>query len=59
MLTNFDEKLAEKRQAAQIELEKQLEKAESKKSAVEKATEDAVNRQQALFDKLRIEELKL
>lgn len=55
MLINFDEKLAEKRAAAQVEMDKQFEKAEAKRTATEKATEDAVKRQQALFDKLRIE----
>ncbi len=55
MLSNFDEKLAEKRAAAQAEMDKLYEKAEAKRTATQNAAEDAVKREQALFDKLRIE----
>ncbi len=55
MLVNFDEKLAQKRLLAQNEMDKILEKSEAKKQATEAAAADAVKREQALFDKLRIE----
>ncbi len=55
MLVNFDEKLAEKRVIAQKEMDNIIEKSEAKKQATEAAAADAVKREQALFDKLRIE----
>lgn len=55
MLVNFDEKLGEKRDAAKREMEELLKKAEQKKAATEVAAADAVKREQALFDKLRLE----
>ena len=55
MLTNFDEKLAVKRAQAETEMTALIENAQRKQKAVEAATADAVTRQQALFDKLRLE----
>lgn len=55
MLGNFDAKLTEKKAIAEKELKAELEKANAKKVSVEAAAADAVKRQQALFDKIRIE----
>ncbi len=55
MLVNFDEKLGEKRDAAQKELDEILKTGEAKKLAIETATADSVKREQALFDKIRLE----
>ncbi len=55
MLGNFDAKLTEKKANAEKELKAELEKANAKKTSVEAAAADAVKRQQALFDKIRIE----
>lgn len=55
MLVNFDEKLGEKRDAAQKELDEILKKGEAKRTAIEAATADSVKREQALFDKIRLE----
>lgn len=55
LLANFDEKLAQRRENAEKVLAVELQSAEQKKAAVEKAIEDAVARQQSLFDKTRIE----
>ncbi len=55
LLDTFDAKFSEKKAAAQKEYDKDLEEANRKKEAVEKATADAVKREQALFDKTRIE----
>ncbi len=55
MLVNFDEKLGEKRDAAQKELDDILKKGEAKRAAIETATADSVKREQALFDKIRLE----
>ena len=55
MLVNFDEKLGEKRDAAKREMDELLKKAEEKKAATDAAAADAVRREQALFDKLRLE----
>ncbi len=55
MLGSFDTKLNEKKAVAEKELKAELEKANAKKASVEAAAEDAVKRQQLLFDKLRIE----
>lgn len=55
MLVNFDEKLGEKRDAAKREMEELLKKSEQKKAATDAAAADAVRREQALFDKLRLE----
>ena len=55
LLDTFDAKFSEKKAAAQKEYDKDLEQASKKKEAVEKATADAVKREQALFDKTRIE----
>lgn len=55
MLTGFDEKLALKRAEAEKEMTALIEEAQRKQKAVEAATADTVVRQQALFDKLRLE----
>ncbi len=55
MLVNFDEKLGEKKDAAQKEIDEILAAGEAKKEAIEKATADSVKREQALFDKIRLE----
>ena len=55
MLVNFDEKLGEKKDAAQKEIDEILAVGEAKKEAIEKATADSVKREQALFDKIRLE----
>ena len=55
MLGNFDAKLTEKKANAEKELKAELEKANAQKTSVEAAADDAVKRQQALFDKIRIE----
>lgn len=55
LLDTFDVKFSEKKAAAQVELDEALETSKKKQEAVEAATADAVKRQQALFDKTRIE----
>ncbi len=55
LLDTFDVRFSEKRAAAENELEVSLAAARKKQEAVEAATADAVKRQQALFDKTRIE----
>ncbi len=55
MLGNFDVMINDKKAVAERELKAEIEKANAKKASVEAAAEDAVKRQQALFDKLRIE----
>ncbi len=55
LLDTFDIKFNEKKAAAQKEFDENIDKATKKQEAVEKATADAVKRQQALFDKTRIE----
>lgn len=55
MLVNFDEKLGEKKDAAQKEIDEILATGEAKRLAIETATADSVKREQALFDKIRLE----
>lgn len=55
LLDTFDVRFNEKKAAAENELEVSLAAARKKQEAVELATADAVKRQQALFDKTRIE----
>ncbi len=55
LLDTFDAKFSEKKAAAEKELEVSLSAAKKKQEAIEIATADAVKRQQALFDKTRIE----
>ncbi len=55
MLANFDEKLGEKKEIAKKEMEELLKKSEQKKAATDAAAADAVRREQALFDKIKIE----
>lgn len=55
MLSNFDEKLAEKKLRAEGEMAVCTEKARKEQEAVKAVTAEAVRQQQALFDKLRLE----
>lgn len=55
LLDTFDVKFNEKKAAAENELKSALALARKKQESVEAATADAVKRQQALFDKTRIE----
>ncbi len=55
LLENFDSKFSDKKAAAERELEEKLAASKAKLQAVEAATADSVKRQQALFDKTRIE----
>lgn len=55
LLDTFDVKFSEKKASAENELDAALQVAKKKQEAVELATADAVKRQQALFDKTRIE----
>lgn len=55
-LTNaFDKKAGERKSALESDIEKIIDNAEKKQAAVEKATADCVERQQLLFDKMKIE----
>ena len=51
----FDKKAGERKQALESDVQKIITTAEQKKTAIEKATQDAVDRQQLLFDKMKIE----
>ncbi len=51
----FDKKAGERKDALQNDIEKIIANAEKKQAAVESATQDCINRQQLLFDKLKIE----
>ena len=55
LLDTFDVKFNEKKAAAENEFKASIASARKKQEAVELATADAVKRQQALFDKTRIE----
>lgn len=55
LTTAFDKKAGERKLALENDLEKIISTAEQKKSAVEKATKDCVDRQQLLFDKMKVE----
>ena len=55
LLINFDEKLAVKRAEAEKEMAALIDESQRKQKAVEAATADTIQRQQALFDKLRLE----
>lgn len=55
MLYNFDAKFNEKKQLAEQKLEAENETALKKKEAIESATADVVRRQQALFNRIKIE----
>lgn len=51
----FQQKADERREKLQYELDKTLSEGKSKAAAVDAATRDSVERQQALFDRLKIE----
>ena len=55
LTTAFDKKAGERKQALENDIEKIISVAEQKKSAVEKATQDCVERQKLLFDKMKVE----
>lgn len=51
----FDKKANERKAALQNNIDKLLSNAKDKQAAVEKATQDCIDRQQLLFDKMKIE----
>ncbi len=55
LTTAFDKKAGERKSALENDIEKLLAEAERKQKSIEKATADSVERQQVLFDKLKIE----
>lgn len=55
LTTAFDKKAGERKTALQSDIEKIISVAEQKQSAIESATQDCVDRQQLLFDKMKIE----
>lgn len=55
MLYDFDAKFSEKKLLAEQKLAKETEEATKKKEAIEAATADAVRRQQALFNRIKID----
>ncbi len=55
LATAFDKKAGERKNAYQSDIDKIVSTAEKKQAAVEKATQDCVDRQQLLFNKMKIE----
>lgn len=55
LTTAFDKKAGERKSALEKDMENIIAKAEKKHAAVEAATKDCVDRQQLLFDKMKIE----
>ncbi len=55
LTTAFDKKAGERKTALQSDIEKIISSAEQKQSAIETATQDCIDRQQLLFDKMKIE----
>lgn len=55
LTTAFDKKAGERKTALHNDIEKIISAAKEKQLAVEKATQDCVDRQQLLFDKMKIE----
>lgn len=51
----FDKKAGERKDALQSDIEKIIANAESRQAAVETATQDCIDRQQQLFNKMKIE----
>lgn len=51
----FDKKAGERKSALESDIEKIIANAEQKQTAVESATQDCIDRQQLLFDKMKIE----
>ena len=51
----FDKKAGERKDALQSDIEKIIENAEKKQAAVETATQDCIERQQLLFNKMKVE----
>ncbi len=51
----FDKKAGERKEALQSDIEKIIANAEKKQSAVETATQDCIDRQQQLFNKMKVE----
>lgn len=55
LTTAFDKKASERKSTLESDLEKIVLAATEKQTAVENATQDCINRQQLLFDKMKIE----
>lgn len=55
LTTAFDKKAGERKSALQSDIEKIITNAEKKQAAVQTATQECVERQQLLFDKMKIE----
>lgn len=55
LAANFDKKAGERMAGLESDVEKVLSAAESKQTAIQKATDDCVNRQQVLFEKIKLE----
>ena len=55
LTTAFDQKASERKQTLENDNEVIISNAEQKQAAVEKATQDSIDRQQALFDKMKVE----
>ena len=55
LTTAFDKKAGERKLALENDVEKIITAAEQKQSAIEKATQDCVERQQLLFNKMKVE----
>ena len=55
LTTAFDKKASERKDALQSDMDKIIANAEQKQDAIETATQDCVDRQQLLFNKMKIE----
>ncbi|MBR3968049.1 MAG: DivIVA domain-containing protein [Clostridia bacterium] len=55
LTTAFDKKASERKDALQSDVDKIISNAEQKQTAIEAATQDCVDRQQLLFNKMKIE----
>lgn len=55
LTTAFDKKAGERKDALQSDIEKIIANAEQKQASVENATQDCIDRQQQLFNKMKVE----
>lgn len=55
LTTAFDKKASERKESLQKDIDAIINAAEKKQAAIDKATADSINRQQLLFDKMKIE----
>lgn len=55
LTTAFDKKASERKEALQSDIDKIISNAEQKQDAIESATQDCIDRQQLLFNKMKIE----